>query len=206
MYKPKIYTETDSSKIRNFIEEHPFAFMTSSDATGKPVATQVPLIFSEDKKSLQGHIMKQTDHHKAFVENPQVLVVFSGPNAYISGSWYSKPHVASTWNYMSVQVQGTLRFLEDTEFIELMKTFTLKFEGGDKSSPTFYNNIPEDYRKLHMQAITGFEISIDKIEATFKLSQDKDEESFKNILKNLRQQSHKEQWLAEEMKKNQSFK
>lgn len=205
MYKPKIYIETDSSKIWNFIEEHPFAFITSSDAAGQAVATQVPLIISEDKKSLLGHIMKQTDHHKAFVENPQVLVVFSGPNAYISGSWYSKPHVASTWNYMSVQVQGTLRFLEDEKFIELMKTFTLKFEGGDKSSPTFYNNIPEDYRKLHMQAITGFEIKIESVEATFKLSQDKDKESFNNILKELKNKPYQEQWLAEEMKRNRNL-
>lgn len=205
MYKPKIYTETDSSKIWNFIEEHPFAFITTSGASGQPVATQVPLIFSEDKKSLQGHIMKNTDHHKVFSENPRVLVVFSGPNAYISGSWYNKPHVASTWNYMSVQVQGKLSFLNENRFIEFMKRFTLKFEDNNKNSATYYDNIPEDYRKQHMQAITGFEISIDKIEATFKLSQDKDEPSFLNILKNLRQQSHKEQWLAEEMKKNRSL-
>lgn len=202
MYKPKMYTESDSSKIWTFIEAHPFAFITSSDASGQPVATQVPLILSEGKKSLRGHIMKHTDHHKAFLDNPQVLVVFSGPNAYISGSWYSKPNVASTWNYMSVQLRGTLKFLEENEFIKLMKNFTLKFEGGNQSSPTIYNNIPEDYLKQHMQAITGFEIYIDKIEATFKLSQNKDKESFANILKELNNKSHQEQWLAEEMQKN----
>jgi len=205
MYKAKIYTETDSSKIWSFIEAHPFALITTSDFSGKPVASQVPLILSENKKSLQGHIMRQTDHHKAFLENPQVLAVFSGPNAYISGSWYSKPHVASTWNYMSVQVQGKLCFLNENRFIELMKRFTLKFEAGDQSSPTFYNNIPVGYRKQHMQAIAGFEIKIENIEATFKLSQDKDEESFDNIIKQLRQKSHQEQGLADEMEKNNSL-
>jgi len=205
MYKPKIYTETDSSKIWSFIEAHPFALLTTSDFSGKPVATQVPLILSEHKKSLQGHIMKHTDHHKAFLDNPQVLVVFSGPNAYISGSWYKNPKVASTWNYMTAQVHGKLTFLNDRYFIKLMKTFTLKFEKGNADSPTVYQNIPEEYRKQHMNAIAGFEIKIESVEATFKLSQDKNQESFKNILKELKNKSYQEQWLAEEMKKNSNL-
>jgi transcriptional regulator len=202
MYKPKIYTEKDKTKINKFIESYPFAQITGVNAAGKPVATQVPLIFNNKKNSLQGHLMKNTDHHKTFLLNPAVLVVFTGPSAYISGSWYNKPNVASTWNYMSVQVQGKLYFLNEDRFIEFMKRFTLKFESGNKSSPTFYDNIPEDYRKQHMQAIAGFEINIEKIDATFKLSQDKDEESFDNIIKQLKQKTYKEQWLADEMKEN----
>jgi transcriptional regulator len=201
MYKPKIYTETDNSKIWQFIEACPLAVITTGDALGKPVATQVPLIFNDDKSRLMGHLMKNTDHHRAFLQNPDVLVIFTGPDAYISGSWYSEPNVASTWNYMSVQAHGTFKILGEVEFENLMKRFTLKFESGNKNSPTFYNNIPKDYLQKHMQAIAGFEIEINSINATFKLSQDKDRQSYQNIIKQLKQQSYKEQWLADEMDK-----
>lgn len=204
MYKPKIYTEKDKTKIWAFIERFPFALITTSDTSGKPVATQVPLIFDDNKEKFLGHLMKYTDHHKAFLQNPVVLAVFTGPNGYISGSWYSKPQVASTWNYMSVHVQGTIKFMNDKQLAELMKVFTLKFEDGNQNSPTFYDNIPNDYLKQHMQAISGFEMQIESIEATFKLSQDKDDNSFKNILKELNNKSYPEQSLAVEMQKNRT--
>jgi transcriptional regulator len=201
MYKPKIYTEKDIKKIEKFIERYPFAQITGINSSGKPVATQVPLIFNENKQKLQGHVMKNTRHYKAFLQNPEVLVVFTGPDAYISGSWYKKPHVASTWNYMSVQIQGTLDFMPDDELVKLMKKFTLKFEDDDRTSPTFYDNIPDDYLKQHMQAIAGFEIKVGSMEAIFKLSQDKKEEDRNNVISQLKQKSLMAQQLAEEMEK-----
>ena len=76
---------------------------------------------------LQGHMMKNTDHHNGFVKNKDVLAVFKGPHAYVSGSWYSQPHTASTWNYMSVQVTGVMRFLDDSGLAEIMRKTTLLF-------------------------------------------------------------------------------
>lgn len=206
MYKPKIYTENDRNKIWNFIKEHPFALISGIDNEGKQVATHVPLIFDENKVKLQGHLMKATNHYKAFINNKDVLVIFSGPNAYISASWYKNPSSASTWNYISVQVRGKIEFMNAGDFENLMKRFTLKYEDFKKDSPTYYDNLPEDYRNRLMKAIAGFEISIDSVEATFKLSQDKDDESFENILNELSQKSHQEKWLADEMQLNRKTK
>jgi transcriptional regulator len=183
------------------MERYPFALITCSDVKGNPVATQIPLLPNADQTKLRGHIMKNTDHHKILLQNPEVLVVFTGPNAYISASWYTKPDVASTWNYMSVHIRGKLNFLNEKDFIEMMRSFTLKFESFDKNSPTYYDNIPEDYRKQHMKAIAGIEIEIENIEATFKLSQDKDDKSYQNILAQLKQESLMEKMLAKEMAK-----
>lgn len=206
MYKPKIYIEKDQKKIWNFIEKYPFALVSGIDASGRQVATHVPLIVDEKKQFLQGHIMKNTDHYEAFVRNPQALVIFTGPNGYVSASWYKNPSAASTWNYMSVQIRGKLTFLNHQDFIQLMKRFTFKFEENNLNSKTIYENLPEDYRQKHMKAIAGFNIKIDSIEATFKLSQDRDEESFENILKTLKQKSHQEKWLADEMQLNRKSK
>ncbi len=202
MYKPKIYTENNKTKIAEFIENNPFAVITGVNKSAELTATQAPLIFDESKQKLLGHIVKQTEHYKAFVENPEVLVVFSGANAYISASWYKHPYSASTWNYMSVQVKGKMKFLNTAEFEKMMTRFTLKFENNNTNSPTYYKNLPLDYREKHMASIAGFTIEIESFEATFKLSQDKDKEHRDIIIKKLKEQSFKEQWLASEMQNN----
>ncbi|MBK7970919.1 MAG: FMN-binding negative transcriptional regulator [Bacteroidetes bacterium] len=94
----------DKQVILEFIENNPFAFLTGSFSSGKQVATQIPILMEvrNGELYLQGHIMRNTDHHKAFMENPQAWLVFTGANCYVSASWYSNPQIGSTWNYMSV--------------------------------------------------------------------------------------------------------
>ena len=113
MYNFSYFKEKDRQTILDFIEEHPFAFLTGSHLTGTQVATQIPLLFEERNGDLflQGHIMRNTDHHKAFNENPNALMVFTGPNTYVSASWYSNPQVGSTWNYMSVHISGQIKYM-----------------------------------------------------------------------------------------------
>ena len=129
MYNFPYYRETDQKVVQEFIEQNPFAFLTGSTKENKPVATQVPTFLEEvdGKKVLRGHVMKNTDHHKAWMQNPNVLAVFAGHHTYVSGSWYSDPHTASTWNYMSVQVAGKMRFVNEDELAELMRKNDLTF-------------------------------------------------------------------------------
>ncbi|HZH95257.1 MAG TPA: FMN-binding negative transcriptional regulator, partial [Flavisolibacter sp.] len=88
MYNFSYFKEKDKQAILDFIEENPFAFMTGSNLSGKQVATQIPLLLEERNGELflQGHIMRNTDHHRAFVENPNALIVFTGPSCYVSAS------------------------------------------------------------------------------------------------------------------------
>ena len=133
MYNLPYFKEEDKQLLLQFLHDHPFVFLTGSYANGKQVATQVPMLVEErdDKLILHGHIMRQTDHHKAFLENPQALVVFTGPNTYVSGTWYSNTHIASTWNYMSVHARGNIRFLDEEGLISLLRKLTLRFEKND---------------------------------------------------------------------------
>ncbi len=95
------------------MEENPFAFLTGSNLIGIQVATQIPILIEERNGELilQGHIMRNTDHYKAFIENPNALVVFTGPSAYVGASWYSNPQIGSTWNYMSIHISGQINFM-----------------------------------------------------------------------------------------------
>ena len=79
-----------------------------------------------------GHMMKSTDHHKAFLYNPNVFVVFTGDHSYVSATWYSNPHQASTWNYMSVHVKGVMSFLNEQGLEDILRKTTLHFENGNK--------------------------------------------------------------------------
>ena len=184
MYNFSYFKEKDKQTILDFIEENPFAFMTGSFLSGGQVATQIPILFEERNGELflQGHIMRNTDHHKAFVENPNALLVFTGPSCYVSASWYSNPQIGSTWNYMSVHTGGQVNFMSNDELIAFMRKLTLKFEKGNPQSLTFYDNLPDQYLNKMMPAIVGFEIKAEKIENVFKLSKNRNEKSNFNII------------------------
>ncbi len=206
MYNFSYFKEKDRQIILDFIEENPFAFLTGSNSSGSQVATQIPILIEERQGDLflQGHIMRNTDHHKAFVENPNALVVFTGPNTYVSASWYSNSQIGSTWNYMSVHINGQMNFMPEADLILFMKKLTLKFEKGNTQSPTFYDNLPDEFLNKMMPAIVGFEIKADRVENVFKLSQNRDEESYLNIISKLEQLGGDSALIAIEMQKRKA--
>jgi len=206
MYNLPYYKEKDQKVILDFIHQHPFAFIAGCDESGKPVATQIPVFIEEreGKLFMTGHMMRQTDHHKAFENNPFVLCVFTGSHTYVSASWYADPHQASTWNYMSVHVKGQLKFLNLQGLIDVLKKTTLHFENYNKNSPTTFDNLSEEYTSRLMKAIIAFEIEVESIENVFKLSQDRDKESYQNIIEKLETTGADGKATAEEMKKRES--
>ena len=206
MYNFSYFKEKDREAILDFMEDNPFAFMTGSFLSGGQVATQIPILLEErdGELFLQGHIMRNTDHHKAFVENPNALIVFTGPSCYVSASWYSNPQIGSTWNYMSVHVAGRVRFMTNEELIGFMRKLTLKFEKGNTQSLTFYDNLPENFLGKMMPAIVGFEIKADKMENVFKLSQNRDEQSYLNIISKLQEIGGSSALIADELIKRKA--
>lgn len=203
MYDLPYHKEHDERVVQDFVDEHPFAFLSGCDPEGKPVATQVP-VFMEDRggcKVLSGHIMKGTDHHNAFVHNKNVLVVFAGSHSYVSGRWYSTPNIASTWNYMSVHARGIIRFLGDKELEEVLRKTSLHFEDNDDTSPTVFDNLPEEFKRKVMTAIVAFEIDVTEMDTVFKLSQDRDAESYANIIEKLKGKGENGRVIAAEMDK-----
>ena len=206
MYNLPYFKEGDQEVVLEFMRKHPFVFLTGVNEESKPVATQVPVFIDErdGKLFLTGHIMRNNDHHKAFEKNPNVLAVFTGPHVYVSATWYDDPHQASTWNYMSVHARGTLRFLDQQGLENALRKLTLHYEKNNTHSPTVFDNLSEDYRSKMMKSIVAFEIEVDSIEPVFKLSQNRDKESYGHIIGHLEKQEGDAQRIAEEMKKRSS--
>lgn len=206
MYDLPYHKEKDEQEIIEFIAKYPFAFLSGCDSENKPVATQIPVFIEEinGRKLLRGHIMKNTDHHKAFMHNQNVLVVFTGHHTYVSGTWYSNPYTPSTWNYMSVHAKGIIRFLDDTALVDVLRMTSLHFENYHQQSTTIYDNLPSDYTRRLMKAIVAFEIEVKEMDTVFKLSQDRDEKSYDNIIDRLKHQGESGQVIAAEMEKRRS--
>jgi transcriptional regulator len=202
MYKLPYFTEKDPVKMLAFMRQYPFAFVSGVSRDQVPVATQLPLFVDErdGKYWLSGHLMKNTDHHKAFVDNPNALVVFTGPHCYVSASWYADKKQASTWNYMSVQARGIIRFADEKALREILQRTTDYFEANPNSGSN-YHDLSEEYINRLIPAIVAFEIEVTQLDATFKLSQNRDEKSFQQIMEKLKEQGGDAEKVAEEMGK-----
>ena len=188
MYDTPYFKAGHPDEVIAFMRAHPFALICGVDEGGKPVATQVPLLFEqrEDKLFLQGHFMKRQDHTNAFLKNPNVLVVFLGAHTYVSASWYENKQIASTWNYQAVHAAGTIRF-QDAEFLlQLLTRLTETFERP--GSPSFVQHMDPAYVQKMMQAIVAFEVEVLSIRNVFKLSQNRDKQSQTNIISQLSNQ------------------
>jgi transcriptional regulator len=206
MYNLPYFKEQDEEVVKQFAREHPFAFITGCNAENKPVVTQVPVFIDEKegKLFLTGHIMKNTDHHKAFLHNSNVLAVFTSPHVYVSGTWYDNPSQASTWNYISVHAKGIIRFGDEEALINILRRLTLHYENNNHDSSTIYDNLSEEYLKPLVKAIVAFEIEVTEMENVFKLSQNRDEKSYHNIVAKLEQQGGDGKYIAGEMRKRTS--
>jgi transcriptional regulator len=205
MYNLPYFKEQDAAVVLKFIRENPFAFLCGCDAINQPVATQVPVFVDErdGKLFLSGHVMKNTDHHKAFVQNANVLAVFTGAHTYVSASWYSDRQQGSTWNYISVHARGELKFLNEQALLNVLKRTTNHFENNPHSGSNF-EDLPETYVQKLIKAIVAFEIEVKQIDNVFKLSQNRDEQSYHNIIGKLESQDAAGKKIADEMRQRGS--
>jgi transcriptional regulator len=185
MYKLPYFTESDEEKVFKFLQKNPFAIITGI-YNNFPVATHVPLEIKKgkDKIILTGHIMRETDHYKAFLENENVLVIFTGPHCYVSASWYVTKNVASTWNYMEVHARGKIKLTGDAETKKIIEDITNRYETS--KSEAAFDKLPKDYIERLSKAIIGINIEVQSLENVFKLSQNHDKTTRKQIIENLR--------------------
>ncbi len=184
MYRLPYFTEHNEETVKAFMREHNFATLVSNDDP-YPAFTQIPLIIEEtgDGMIFEGHMMRNTDHHKAFMKNPGVVAIFHGPHCYVSASWYEEPG-GSTWNYMNVYAKGKLTFYDDDERTRAaLKKITDKYEGPGK--PSSFENLPDDYVKRLSVAVVCFQIKVESIENVFKLSQNHHAADQENIIRQL---------------------
>lgn len=197
MYNLPYFKANNEKEVIDFMHQHPFVVLTGCDKNNQPVATHIPVLITEreGKMFLLAHIMKHTDHYKAFTQNPHVLAIFSSAHTYVSASWYKDQKQAGTWNYQAVHVKGKLQFLQDEALLDILHKLTAHFE-NNPSSPSLVEHLSTEYVSKLMKAIVAFEIEVTGIEHVFKLSQNKDNESYRNIITELQKGDDEAQNVA----------
>ncbi len=203
MYKMPEFTEKDTKAVIEFMYAHPFITLIGNNRNTS-VATQIPVLISEQDGNitLRGHIMRKTDHHMAFEQNPEALILFHGPQCYVSASWYSQRNIGSTWNYMTVHARGTIQFKDDAHALQLLTELTHKYEDVQAQPELLENMSLEDYVMPMIKAVASFEIQVESLYPIFKISQNRDDESHARIIKELQARGdYNSLEIAKEMKK-----
>ena len=201
MYKFTYYTEQDDQKVINFMKQNAFALITGIGEK-YPVATQIPLEIKvkDGKIFLEGHMMRKTDHHLAFEKNNNILVLFTGPHCFVNANWYTDPSVGSTWNYITVHAKGKINFVDEEGTKQMVKTLSDKYAGTQSAAS--FDNLPKDYINHMVKGIVGFSIEVEHIDNVFKLSQNRDTDSQKNIIEQLKKRGDDNSvMIAEEMER-----
>lgn len=174
-------------------DENPFATIISFDLTNVPFLNHLPLLLkkgNDDSVTLLGHMARRNPQWEHFAHNSKAIVIFNGSHTYITPAWYVSGRDVPTWNYAVVHVHGTVKLVEGfDDLVEILKQLTDRFEKGSPNPWQF--ELPSDLLEPRAltSAIVGFEISVEKIEAKFKLSQNRSMEDRQGIIKGLAQRN-----------------
>ncbi len=187
MYLPKHFS-TQESRALSLIDAEPFATVVSLDEAGSPFINHLPLLLENGEKhqSLLGHMSKRNPQWLHFANGSKAVAVFHGPHTYITPTWYKSGRDVPTWNYAVVHVQGHVKLIEDFGgLVSILKKVTERFEKNNAHPWEF--DLPEDLTDPASltSAIIGFEIKIEKIEAKFKLSQNRSCEDKRGVIDGL---------------------
>jgi transcriptional regulator len=193
MYIPASFHESELPVIHDLIDRHGFATLISAvpgggeagsppegrpfarpDARSSPFVSHVPLLLDRSEPGrdrLLGHLARANRHWKCFDGTATSLAIFHGPHAYISPSWYPTHPSVPTWNYAVVHVHGAPTALDSDRTWEIVQRLVEKYESGRTNR--WYPSLPPDFLAADLRAIVGFEMPIDRIEAKFKLGQNR---------------------------------
>jgi transcriptional regulator len=180
MYIPQSNAEHRTETMLDFIEANPFGALVTASPPEGLFATHLPLVLDRPRGphgTLEGHVARANPHHRQAPASGDALVIFQGPDAYITPSWYAAKaehgRVVPTWNYVAVHAYGTLRFVEDDAFLQRhLDALTNRHEAG-RERPWATADAPGDYLAQLRRAIVGVELVITRLEGKWKMSQNR---------------------------------
>ena len=184
MYVPNHFKEDDTGKLQQYIRDYGFGLLIVADDCGIE-ANHVPFHLSSEEDGtlgqLQCHLARSNPVWQRLQDGAQVLVVFQGPNAYVSPSWYETKaetgRVVPTWNYLAVHVEGSARVIQDSAWLKHhLYRLTDQHESG-MSNPWSVADAPTEFTERLVKAIVGVEIKIETLTGKLKASQNQPEKN-----------------------------
>lgn len=148
-----------------------FVTLVGLDDDGAPCVTHCPVVVEDDGRRIVGHVARANPHWEQLGRHPRVLAIFPGPHAYVSPSWYASRLSVPTWNYIAVHATGVVTLMQDAEEKDAMLARLI--ERHEPAHLAQWRAQPPAWRNNMLGGIVGFSIAVERLEAKFKLSQNK---------------------------------
>lgn len=175
MYVPHFNRVDDLDAARAFVHAASVGLLVTAGADGVPDATLLPILWDGDR--IIAHFARANEHWKRIADGAPGLVVVSGPDAYVTPSWYAAKaehgKVVPTWNYSAVQLRGPVTVHDDVEWLrDAVTALTVRHEAS-RSDPWAVTDAPEKYVAGQLRAIVGVELRVEQVDAKAKWSQNR---------------------------------
>lgn len=181
-YVPRHFRLDDPAALEAFVAANAFGTLVSAGPAGLSVSHLpfLPERGGDGRLRLLGHVARANAHWQELEGAGEVLVIFSGPHAYVSPSWYANHPSVPTWNYAVVHAHGRARLLPPEALPGLLDRLSRAYEDA-RPSPWRMAGLPADYTAKMLPAIAGFEVAVERLEGKFKLSQNRRREDVDGV-------------------------
>lgn len=181
MYVPPAFRQTDLPALHREIGNCRLATLVSHGENGLQ-ASHLPLLLRPEEGrygTLYGHLARANPHWQVLAEGTEALVMFNGPDAYVSPSWYPAKaehgKVVPTWNYIAVHAYGRAEVFDDAERLRSLLAGLTERHEGPRPQPWAMDDAPQDYIDGMLRAVVGFALPIERLEGKWKLGQNRSE-------------------------------
>lgn len=187
MYVPAHFAPTDDAVVE-LLSRNGAADLVTAGPEGLE-ATMLPFVYDPERATLRGHFARNNDHWRR-VDGRDALVIVRGPDSYVTPSWYASKaehgRVVPTWNYVTAHVHGIVTIHDDVVWLDdLVRTLTDHHEQS-RAVPWSVDDAPEKFVAGQLRAIVGVEVAITRIDAKFKLSQNRPAADVDGVVDGLR--------------------
>ena len=176
MHPAPIYRQTDELALLAELERQPFCLIAASVA-GRPMIAHAPVIQAraEGRLCLEFHLSARNPMAEALADGFDAIIVSLGPDAYVSPDWYGQPDTVPTWDYVSVEAEGRVTQMGSNDTLGQLTALTAMMEAPLAPKPPWtLDKVSAPRMEALRRGLVGGRMRIDRLEGTFKLSQDKD--------------------------------
>lgn len=195
MYVPKHFDESRVEVMHELMRDCPLATLVTTTSNGL-TANHIPLILSENPVpygTLQGHVARANPIWREHLSEIETLAIFHGSDAYITPGWYATKRetgkVVPTWDYAVVHAHGTLRIVDDAQWLRSQIEKLTAHHESEYSEQWKLTDAPADYIEKLISAVVGIEIVITKLEGKWKVSQNQPERNKESVADGLRERN-----------------
>jgi transcriptional regulator len=192
MYVPHFHAVEDESEIRRMVADLGSAQLVTVGPDGYPLASLLQIIWEGD--TVIAHLARANHHWQHLPDGSPSLLVVTGPQAYVSPTWYASKaqhgRVVPTWNYSVVQLVGRARVHQDTDWIRAAVDSLVERHEAHRPDPWRSIDAPSRYIEAQLRAIVGIEVTVERVEAKVKLSQNRSASDQQGVIEGLRREGN----------------